>query len=145
MTPVREFHEAFDLERPASPPLVPNPDLVRLRMRLIREEYEEVMAELEQLVHAKTPAAVCERFRLLLKELSDLRYVTEGCAVAFGLPIEEAYAEVHRSNMSKLGLDGRPIRDRGGKVLKGPNYSPADMSPFITIIDHEEASHEQDQ
>ena len=138
MTVVADFHRAFDLEHPASVPLIPEPDLVRLRMRLIREEYEEVMVELGQLVHVKDPRAAAELFGKLLKELADLRYVVEGCAVSFGLPIDDAYREVHRSNMSKLGADGKPIRDAGGKVLKGPNYREADMTRFVAIIEHEE-------
>lgn len=142
MTPVREFHKAFDQPAPNFPPLKPDADLVRLRMRLIREEYEEVMAELTKLTQphvARDPEAVMLVLSLLLKELADLRYVLEGAAVSFGLPIDAAYAEVHRSNMSKLGEDGKPIRRTDGKVLKGPNYSPADMTPFVPqIINHEE-------
>lgn len=134
MSRVREFHLAVGQAAPATPPLQPNPDLVRLRMRLIREEYEEVMHELGALVYEPTPERVVARYRLLLKELADLRYVLEGCAVSLGLPIEEAFREVHASNMTKLGADGEPILDAGGKVLKGPNYRPADMVRFVADI-----------
>jgi predicted HAD superfamily Cof-like phosphohydrolase len=136
---VREFHVAFGQPAPAAPPLTPSPDLVRLRMRLIREEYEEVMAELTKLMRAKSPDEAIQVYRDLLKELSDLRYVVEGCAVALGLPIEEAYAEVHRSNMSKLDTDGTPVVRSDGKALKGPLYTPADMQQFVPdITDHQE-------
>jgi predicted HAD superfamily Cof-like phosphohydrolase len=134
MNLVREFHEAFSLAAPPHPPLRADPDLVRLRMRLIREEYEEVMAELALLVLSDDPNHAVMVFRNLLKELCDLRYVTEGAAVAFGLDIDAAYSEVHRSNMSKLGADGAPIYREDGKVVKGPNYSEADMTPFIPDI-----------
>jgi predicted HAD superfamily Cof-like phosphohydrolase len=80
------------------------------------------------------PEARVEGLRRLLKELCDLRYVVEGAAASLGLPIEEAYREVHRSNMSKLGPGGKPIYDPGGKVMKGPNYSPADMERFVPPI-----------
>lgn len=43
---------------------------------------------------------------------------------------EGAFREVHRSNMSKLGTDGRPVRRLDGKILKGPNYSPPNLAPF---------------
>jgi predicted HAD superfamily Cof-like phosphohydrolase len=45
------------------------------------------------------------------------------------------YAEVHRSNMSKLGPDGRPVRRHDGKVLKGPNYREADVLTAMGIIE----------
>jgi predicted HAD superfamily Cof-like phosphohydrolase len=127
---VREFHEAFGLEAPDSP-TPPEAPLVRLRLRLIAEEYKEVRTELEALLAASSVPEQYEAMRRLLKELCDLRYVVEGCAVSLGLPFDDAYAEVHHSNMSKLGEDGRPIYDEGGKVMKGPNYAPADMKPYV--------------
>jgi predicted HAD superfamily Cof-like phosphohydrolase len=105
----------------------------------VREEYEEVMREFAYLSHAHTPDEVVEGLRRLLKELADLRYVVEGAAVSFGLPFEEAFSEVHRSNMSKLGPDGQPMYREDGKVLKGPGYFEADMTRFVpSIIDHRE-------
>lgn len=130
MTVVRAFHEAFGLAAPVAPTIMPDPDLVRLRMRLIREEYEEVRKDFARLAQAKDPAAVLAILRDLLKELADLRYVTEGAAVSLGLPIDEAFEEVHRSNMSKLGPEG-PLYREDGKVLKGPGYTEADMVPFV--------------
>jgi predicted HAD superfamily Cof-like phosphohydrolase len=103
-------------------------------MRLLREEFEEVMAELAKLARTDSPQATPSILRDLLKELSDLRYVTEGCAVSLGLPIDAAYAEVHRSNMSKLGPDGRPLYRDDGKVLKGPDYAPADMTKLVPDV-----------
>lgn len=131
---VREFHEAFDLPRPEHAPLVLDPDLVRLRLRLIREEYEEVRTELEILAYSKNPTLVNETLARLLKELADLRYVVEGCAVAFGLPFEEAFEEVHRSNMSKLDENGKPLYREDGKVMKSPLYQEADMTNLVQPI-----------
>lgn len=145
MTVVVEFHEAFSLPAPDVPPVRPDSELVRLRMRLIREEFDEVMAELKALLAVKDADSTIEVYRLLLKELCDLRYVTEGAAVVFGLPIDDAYAEVHRSNMSKLGPDGRPMHREDGKVLKGPNYFQANMDKFVpSIINHEEDNANRD-
>lgn len=109
-------------------------------MRLIREECEEVVEELSKLARTQDPDKATEIYRRLLKELADLIYVAEGCAVSFGLPIEDAYREVHSSNMSKLGKDGKPIYREDGKVLKGPNYREANMEQFVPeILDIQEA------
>jgi len=67
----------------------------------------------------------------LAKELADLLYVVYGTAAAYGIPIDDVYREVHRSNMSKLGPDGKPIYREDGKVLKGPNYTPADIQKVL--------------
>jgi predicted HAD superfamily Cof-like phosphohydrolase len=133
MTLVREFHEAFDNPHPDAP-TPPDQALVALRRRLIAEECKEVLAELDAL---RTAKSVSEQFcvmRKLLKELVDLRYVVDGCAVSLGLPIDEAFEEVHRSNMSKLGPDGKPILREDGKVMKGPNYIEADMEQFVPEV-----------
>ena len=61
--------------------------------------------------------------KMNLKELADLVYVCFQYAEKYGMGSEEALDRVHKSNMSKLGLDGKPIRRVDGKVLKGPNYA----------------------
>jgi len=115
---VQEFHEAFG--HPVGeelPPLGDIDQLMRLRLRLL---WEEVM----EIVEANTKEN-------LLKELADLQYVLSGFAVTFGLPLDEAFRRVHESNMSKLGEDGKPIYREDGKVLKGPNYQPPDLSDLV--------------
>lgn len=130
---VADFHRAFDLPRPdvISPP---DADLARLRARLIGEEFEEVMAELALLTRPQTFVDKYETLLRLAKELADLRYVVEGAAVSFGLDLEAVYREVHRSNMSKLGPGGRPLYREDGKVLKGPNYTEADVKSVLPPI-----------
>lgn len=135
MTLVREFHEKYDLARPQEP-TPGDVELVRFRMRLIAEEYKEVRNEFAKLIavmqHGQPGAervdTILGLLGSLLKELADLRYVVEGAAVSFGLDIDSAYAEVHRSNMTKSG------KRADGKVTKGPGYSPADMIPFVPPI-----------
>lgn len=135
MTLVKEFHEKYGQPAPPGPPLLSDPDLVRLRLRLIREEYEETREELEALLRTQDPDETVRLLRLLLKELCDLRYVVEGTAVAFGLPFEAAYREVHRSNMTKQ--PGPP----GGKAVKGSEYEDADIDQFVpAILDSQEVS-----
>ena len=66
-----------------------------------------------------------------LKELADLVYVCYQYAESMGWFLDEALDRVHKSNMSKLGEDGKPIYREDGKVLKGPNYQPPDLSDII--------------
>lgn len=129
---------AFDQPAP-NHPTIPDLDLARLRLRLVNEEYAEVLAEFQSLLRQlRRPRWGSEDERVaimqrLVKELCDLRYVTEGALVAFGVePV--AYDEVHRSNMSKLGEDGKPVRREDGKALKGPNYSPADPDKMFPSV-----------
>jgi len=66
-----------------------------------------------------------------LKELADLVYVCYQYAANMGWPLDEALDRVHKSNMSKLGEDGKPIYREDGKVLKGPNYKPPTLSDLV--------------
>lgn len=135
---VRYFHEAFDLPV-VSHPSVPSDDRVALRLRLIDEEYQEVRTELvnilEKLRYGHTVDEPSRRLADLAKELSDLIYVIQGTALEFGLPLNAVFAEVHRSNMSKLGADGKPVRRDDGKVLKGPNYREADILGILGVAE----------
>ena len=66
-----------------------------------------------------------------LKELADLVYVCFQYAENMEWDLEEALNRVHKSNLSKLGLDGKPIRRADGKVLKGPNYKPPILNDLV--------------
>ena len=90
---------------------------------LIAEEYKEF-------VHATT----AEPYDAELKELADLVYVCFQYAENMEWDLEEALHRVHKSNMSKLGLDGTPIRRADGKVLKGPNYKPPTLTDLVTNV-----------
>lgn len=68
----------------------------------------------------------------LAKELADVLVVTYGTAATFGIPLQEVFNEVMRSNMSKLGDDGKPVFRDDGKFLKGPNYVKADVHGAMT-------------
>ena len=87
---------------------------------LIDEEYKEFMV-----------ACRTEGLEEELKELADLVYVCFQYAENMEWDLEEALNRVHKSNMSKLGLDGKPIRRADGKVLKGPNYQPPTLKDLI--------------
>lgn len=114
----------------------PEQTLVRLRMRLIKEEYEEARQEFlgflgESSADGDRPA--------LAKELADILYVVYGTGSAFGIDLDEALRRVHESNLSKL-IAGKVVKDDGGKVLKGPNYKPPNMDDFGPV----NAIHEED-
>ena len=96
-----------------------------LRQELITEEVNEFYDELPYYTESPIDKAA------LTKELADILYVTYGFAVTFGLPIDEVFERVHRSNMSKLGDDGKPVYREDGKVLKGPNYQPPDLTDLF--------------
>ena len=91
-----------------------------MQLALIDEEFEEFKS-----------AVANEPYENELKELADLVYVCFQYAENMEWDLEEALHRVHRSNMSKLGLDGKPIRRSDGKVLKGPNYQPPEMTDLI--------------
>ena len=66
-----------------------------------------------------------------LKELADLVYVCYQYAVNMGWDLDEALDRVHKSNMSKLDEEGKPIYREDGKVLKGPNYKPPNLEDLV--------------
>lgn len=138
MNIARPFHEAFDI--PIQPsPTIPDIKRVLLRRRLVQEEFAEVDAEFERIIKRfsdyATASEAYEDIARLAKELSDLRFVCFGADLEFGIPSEATDKENLRSNMSKLGDDGRPVRRHDGKVLKGPNYEEANMLLAMGIIE----------
>lgn len=123
---VQEFHRLFGIEKGF------DEATFRHRCNLIAEEGDELFDELffldDDLQQKFVPNVDKQK---LAKELADLLYVVYGAADVFSIPIDEVFAEVHRSNMSKLGGDGKPVRREDGKVLKGPNYSPANLEGIV--------------
>lgn len=105
---------------------------LHLRMRLIDEEVEELRKEVKEAMKTLDwDSTVSDEVRMnMLKELCDIMYVVSGFAVTFGMPVQPAFVRVHKSNMSKL-VDGKPVVDAGGKVLKGENYEPPTMEGLI--------------
>jgi predicted HAD superfamily Cof-like phosphohydrolase len=116
MAALRESHAAWRLPANDTPTLAVDQAVQEVRCALIEEEAAEFRAALEAGDIVEVADAV-----------ADLLYVVYGAAVTFGLPIEEIFTEVHRSNMTKLGPDGAPIVREDGKILKGPNFTPPDV------------------
>ena len=91
-----------------------------LRIELIGEELEEFNEAIKN-----------NDLKEAVDALTDILYVTYGAGHAFGVNLDKCFDEVQRSNMSKLGMDGKPIYNDKGKVMKGPNYFKPDLSKFI--------------
>ncbi len=112
---VKEFHKKFDI--PIKPiGHLPTDGRALLRIRLIQEELAEL-----------TEAIQLGQYVNLAKELGDLLYVIYGAAAEFGVPIDDVFREVHKSNMTK---SHEP--DPGGKIVKGKDYEPADTEKVLT-------------
>ena len=93
---------------------------------LIVEEFKEFL-EAEGMLFRNNPVFPAEA----LKELADLVYVCYQYAENMNWFLDEALDRVHKSNMSKLGSDGKPIYREDGKVLKGPNYKPPNLTDLV--------------
>ena len=89
---------------------------------MIGEEFDE----LREAIYTKEGTLVD-----VADALTDLLVVIYGAGHAFGIDLDSCFAEVHRSNMSKLGEDGKPIYREDGKVLKGPNFSEPDLKGIV--------------
>tara|TARA_B100001027_G_scaffold185879_1_gene138243 strand:- start:334 stop:705 length:372 start_codon:yes stop_codon:yes gene_type:complete len=93
----------------------------KLRINLIEEE----LNEFKEAINKKDLKEVADA-------LTDILYVTYGAGHAFGINLDICFEEVQKSNMSKLGEDGKPIFNEYGKVMKGPKYFKPDLSKFLT-------------
>lgn len=116
---LRAFHEAFDLPHPVSPGL-PDAGQRDLRRKLLTEEFHEYL-------DAEAQDDLVE----IAKELADVIYIAYGTAVAYGIPMDAVFDEVHRSNMAKLGPDGKVIRREDGKVLKPQGWTKPDIAALV--------------
>jgi len=118
---VEEFHRLFSISISDKPTLLEDSKCL-LRHKLMREENEEYLE-------------ACDKKDLVevADALGDQLYILCGTILSHGLQhiIVDVFNEIHKSNMSKLGEDGKPlinginINDPSkpmGKVLKGPGY-----------------------
>ena len=118
---VKKFMQTFGQEVKTKSEF-PSEKVVKLRYDLIKEELEEFAEAIKN----KDIVEVAD-------SLTDILYVTYGAGIAFGIDLDKCFDEVQRSNMSKLGKDGKPIYNDKGKVMKGPNYFQPDLSKFIKL------------
>ena len=103
-------------------------DVAPMQSTLISEEYNEFLeAHCEALAYLQNDRAR----EHCLKELADLAYVCYQYAAANGWDLDEALTRVHKSNLSKLWPNLRPIKREDGKVIKGPNYQPPSLIDLV--------------
>jgi predicted HAD superfamily Cof-like phosphohydrolase len=117
---VGDFMEAFGQEV-LYIPTMPDFNLSALRLDLIEEEVQELRDGLGK----KSMLEIADA-------LTDILYVVYGAGHAFGIDLDDCFHEVHSSNMTKLGADGRPLYREDGKVMKGPNYREPDLTKFTS-------------
>ena len=118
---VKEFMKSFGQEVKNKPEW-PNSETMELRIDLIEEELGEFK---DAIINGDgTLVDVADA-------LSDLLYVVYGAGHSFGIDLDDCFAEVHRSNMSKLGEDCKPFYSEDGKVLKGPDFTEPDLESMI--------------
>jgi len=117
-TDVKEFHQAFG-QRIGEKPEFPDEDERKLRVKLLREEVIEYLDG--------------ESFNDLVEvadALADIIYIACGTAVSYGIPLDDVFAEVHRSNMAKL-VDGKVIRREDGKIQKPEGWTAPDVAGVL--------------
>ena len=98
----------------------PKETIVKLRYDLIKEE----LNELQNAIKTKNLKEIADA-------LTDILYVTYGAGHAYGIDLDKCFKEVQKSNMSKLGEDGKPIYNEKGKVMKGSKYFEPNLRQFI--------------
>ena len=119
---VEKFHDTFGIPNEYAPKATITNDLIDLRFKLMAEENEEYL-------EAAKNGDLVE----VADALGDMMYILCGTILSHGMQhkIEEVFEEIQRSNMSKLGEDGKPIYREDGKVLKGPNYFKPNIAKII--------------
>ena len=117
---VKTFHDSFGIKNLNSPSL--NNESFNLRYKLMKEENDEYL-------NACKDGDIVE----IADALGDMMYILCGTILSHGLQhkIEEVFEEIQSSNMSKLGVNGKPILREDGKILKGPNYFKPNISNIL--------------
>lgn len=121
---VREFMDGFGQEAKTKPEW-PDTKTLDLRVSLIEEE----VGELVSAIYVDDNASLSH----IAKELTDILYVVYGAGHAFGIDLDKCFAEVHKSNMTKFGPDGKVIRNESGKIMKSNYYVPADIKKVLDL------------
>ncbi len=120
VTSLLEFNEAFDIPKLDRPGLGTE-EMIELRIKLLREEVEEY-----------AEAARAGDMVEVLDALADIGYILAGTVINHGMQhiYDDAFNEVHRSNMAKL-VDGKVIRREDGKVLKPEGWQAPQLAQFL--------------
>jgi predicted HAD superfamily Cof-like phosphohydrolase len=116
-----EFNQAFDIPKLDSPD-IGSEELIELRIKLLREEVEEY-----------AEAARAGDLVEVLDALADIGYILAGTILNHGMQniYDDAFDEVHRSNMAKL-VDGKVLRREDGKVMKPQGWTAPQLAQFVS-------------
>ena len=119
---VEEFHKIYKLGNSERPIGKLENSKEKLRFELMKEENEEYLEAAEKGDTVEVADA-----------LGDMLYILCGTIIEHGMQnvIEEVFEEIHRSNLSKLDENGKPVYREDGKVIKGPNYFRPDIAKII--------------
>lgn len=119
---VTEFHKAFGLGINNRPTIDIDESTMNLRFSLMDEENKEYLEAIKNNDIIEVADA-----------LGDMLYILCGTIITHGMQdlIDKLFEEIQRSNMSKLGSDGKPIYREDGKVLKGPNYFKPNIAKIL--------------
>lgn len=122
MNAVKEFHTSFGIDHKTEPTAVLDEKTINLRHRLMAEENDEYLE-----------AAKNNDLVQVADALGDKLYILCGTIISHGLQhkIVEVFEEIHRSNMSKLDADGKPIYREDGKVMKSELYFLPDIESIL--------------
>ena len=144
---VKQFMRVFKQAYSDTPTVTVDPDTIKLRLKLSLEELEELFfavldkgSQKEVNQHFRSINTFIEnldpsKFVIDIVEvadaLTDIEYINNGNAAVFGIPLDETFDEVHRSNMSKLDIDGNPMFRADGKVIKSDQYSQPNLEKIL--------------
>ena len=118
---VKNFMETFGQDVKNKPSFSTD-KINKLRYDLIKEELDELKVALDN-----------KDFLEVADALTDILYVAYGAGHAFGIDLDKCFQEVQDSNMSKLDINGKPIYNEDGKVMKGPGYFKPDLKKILSL------------
>lgn len=119
---ILEWHHAFGVNVREQPTIALPQERRELRIKLIEEETEELL-----------DAIAANDLIEIADGIADVLVVTYGTAAEYGINADNVYDEVHRSNMSKMGADGKPVMREDGKILKGPDFFLPNIKEVLGI------------
>jgi len=93
-----------------------------LYMDLVKEEYYELVKAVKDFDIVET-ADAC----------ADLIWVIEGLCHSLGIPLQQVWKEVARSNLSKVSSSGKILKREDGKILKPDTYSPPNIKAVLKL------------
>lgn len=116
---VKQFHTSFGCSI-SDIPQKPTKELSDLRIKLLKEEWEEYL-------QGESDGDLVK----IADGLGDMAYVIWGTAISYGIPLDKVLDEIHRSNMSKLGKKGTVMKREDGKILKGPDFFKPNIAKVL--------------